>query len=149
ALESGNTTTSNSDYIKLQVDDHSLYGRFIKRGVIDGRIVSVTNNLLPNYNSESNQFNNVQSYIGIGIQYYHELVQIDPDFSVLVDQRPAVDSVNSVCSSKSKSKISKAQLAGIIIGSVAFAAIIVTMTAYVLYQRKERVTFENKLKTLE
>ncbi|KAF2068726.1 hypothetical protein CYY_009947, partial [Polysphondylium violaceum] len=119
-----------------------------KRGVIDGRVASVTNNLLPNYNGESNQFNNVQSYIGIGIRSYRKLVQLDPDFSVLIDQRPAEDSNTSVCSSSPKSKISKAQLAGIIIGSVAFAAIIVTMTAYALYKRKERVTLENKLRTL-
>ncbi|KAF2072742.1 hypothetical protein CYY_005958, partial [Polysphondylium violaceum] len=147
ALESGNTTVTNSEYVKLQVDDHSLYGRFVKRGIIDGRISTITNQLLPNYSS-SNQFNNVQSYIGIGIRSYHRLVQLDPDFSVLIDQRPARDIDNSVCSSKSKSKLTKAQLAGIIIGSVGFASIVFVSLAYVIYQKRKFHTLEVKLKTM-
>ncbi|KAF2068260.1 hypothetical protein CYY_010413, partial [Polysphondylium violaceum] len=85
-------------------------------------------------------------YIGIGIRSYHRLVQLDPDFSVLVDQRPAADNDNSVCSSSSKSKLSKAQLAGIIIGSVAFATILVTVVVYYVYKRKQKEFFESKLK---
>ncbi|KAF2070728.1 hypothetical protein CYY_007958 [Polysphondylium violaceum] len=144
ALESGNTTVTNSEYVKLQVDDHSLYGRFIKRSIIDGRIASVTNNLLPNYNGESNQFNNINSYIGINVRSYRQLVQLDPDFSVLIDQRPAADNDNSVCSSKSK-KLSTPQLIGIIIGSVAFAAIIGASLTYYLLKKREDSVFSNKL----
>ncbi|KAF2068730.1 hypothetical protein CYY_009951 [Polysphondylium violaceum] len=156
ALESGNTTVTNSEYVKLQVDDHSLYGRFIKRGIIDGRISTITNQLLPNYNNngESNQFNNIQSYIGIGIRSYRRLVQLDPDFSVLVDQRPASNSQNeSTCSSsKTKKKLSGAQIAGIVIGSVAFIAIIVVSVVYHIYKKKKAIQFnkqvENKLKNM-
>ncbi|KAF2068306.1 hypothetical protein CYY_010367, partial [Polysphondylium violaceum] len=149
ALESGNTTVTNSEYVKLQVDDHSLYGRFIKRGIIDGRISTITNKLLSNYNNgEANQFNNIHSYIGIGIRSYHRLVQLDPDFSVLVDQRPATDNDNSVCSSQSKSKLSKAQLAGIIIGSVGFALVTLISITYLVYKKKKAQNFENKLKNM-
>ncbi|EGC33669.1 hypothetical protein DICPUDRAFT_36315 [Dictyostelium purpureum] len=31
----GEYIRDNSDYIKLQVDNHSLYGRFVKRCIID------------------------------------------------------------------------------------------------------------------
>ncbi|KAF2069620.1 hypothetical protein CYY_009060, partial [Polysphondylium violaceum] len=150
ALESGNTTVTNSEYVKLQVDDHSLYGRFIKRGVIDGRISTITNQLLQNYNGESSQFNNIQNYIGINVRSYKTLVQLDPDFSVLVDQKPAADTDNSVCSSIRKKKLSSAQLAGIVIGSVAFAAIAIVSVSYCIYKKKKQEKFNknvgNKLK---
>ncbi|KAF2070553.1 hypothetical protein CYY_008128 [Polysphondylium violaceum] len=156
AFESGNTTVSNSEYVKLQLDNHSLYGRFIKRGVIDGRIASVTNQVLPNYNNnngESNQFNNIQSYISIGIRSYSRLVQLDPDFSVLLDQSPAAsDSDNSVCSSKPKSKLSGAQIAGIVIGAIALTAIVTISVVYYLYKKKKAMRFNknvvNKLKNM-
>ncbi|KAF2070729.1 hypothetical protein CYY_007959, partial [Polysphondylium violaceum] len=146
-LESGNTTVTNSEYIKLQVDDHSLYGRFIKRGIIDGRISTITNQLLPNYNNngESNQFNSIHTYIGINTRSYRRLVQLDPDFSVLLDQRPAAEeSNNSICSLQKK-KLSAAQLAGIVIGSVAFAAIVIVSVVYYLFKKRERSKFESKL----
>ncbi|KAF2072741.1 hypothetical protein CYY_005957 [Polysphondylium violaceum] len=147
ALESGNTTVTNSEYVKLQVDDHSLYGRFVKRGIIDGRISAVTNQLLQHYDGESTQFNNIQSYIGINVRSYKRLVQLDPDFSVLVDQRPAADDTNAVCSSQKK-KLSTAQLAGIIIGSVAFAAIVITSVTYYIVKKRKQENFERKLQNL-
>ncbi|KAF2068438.1 hypothetical protein CYY_010235, partial [Polysphondylium violaceum] len=128
--------------VKLQVDDHSLYGRFIKRGIIDGRISLITNDLFSNLD-QSNQFNNIQSYIGINIRSYRRLVQLDPDFSVLIDQRPAQDSNNPLCS-KSKRKLSTAQLAGIIIGCVAFAAVIIGSISFVIYKKKKQNTFNKK-----
>ncbi|KAF2068435.1 hypothetical protein CYY_010240, partial [Polysphondylium violaceum] len=148
-LESGNTTVTNSEYVKLQVDDHSLYGRFIKRGIIDGRISTITNQLLPNYNNNNNQFNNIQSYIGIGIRSYQRFVQLDPDFSVLVDQKPATEAESSVCSSKSKSKLTKAQIAGIIIGSVAFVAIVAVSALYHIIKRKKETKFNQKVQKLQ
>ncbi|KAF2068986.1 hypothetical protein CYY_009698, partial [Polysphondylium violaceum] len=39
----GSTVGSESEFIKMQVDNHSLYGRFIKRGIVDGRIRHITN----------------------------------------------------------------------------------------------------------
>ncbi|KAF2070727.1 hypothetical protein CYY_007957 [Polysphondylium violaceum] len=149
ALESGNTTVTNSEYVKLQVDDHSLYGRFIKRGIIDGRISTITNQLLPNYNNnnngESNQFNNIHSFIGINFRSYRRLVQLDPDFSVLIDQRPAAsDTENSICSSQKK-KLSAGQLAGIIIGSVVFAAILIVSVSYCIYKKKNKRSSEKIL----
>ncbi|KAF2068484.1 hypothetical protein CYY_010190, partial [Polysphondylium violaceum] len=42
-IQLGDTVESESEFIKMQVDDHSLYGRFIKRGIVDGRIRQITN----------------------------------------------------------------------------------------------------------
>jgi len=143
-LESGNTTTTNSEYIKLQINDHSLYGRFIKRGIIDGRISSISNQILSNYNS--NQFNNIQSYIGIGIRSYKTLAQLDPDFSVLIDQRPATStSTSSICVTPSSKKLTTGQLAGIIIGSIGFAAVIVTSVVYYFYKKRKDAQFKNNV----
>ncbi|KAN0032013.1 hypothetical protein ACTFIV_005886 [Dictyostelium citrinum] len=58
--EFGNTTSNdNSNYLQLSVNEHSLYGRFIKRGIVDNNIISI------------------------------EFIRLDPDFSVLLDQTSA------------------------------------------------------------
>ncbi|KAF2075844.1 hypothetical protein CYY_002830 [Polysphondylium violaceum] len=147
AQETGNTV-DNSEFIKLQVDNHSLYGRFIKRGIIDGRVRAVTNNLLLNsdlYLSNSTTSKS-SAFIGINIPQFSRLVQIDPDFSVLIDNKAAnADSLNSICSEK-KSKLSNAQLAGIIVGSVAFGTAIIACIIYCIVKKRKDVKFMNKLK---
>ncbi|KAN0008830.1 hypothetical protein ACTFIU_009496 [Dictyostelium citrinum] len=116
--EFGDTTIDNSNYIKLQVSSNSIYGRFLKRGIIDGKTITINNELLDSkLNSISNE-NNVQSYIGIVIGHYETSVVIDPDFSLLLDNQAVnSDSPNSICSSSSSS-LTKGQLAGIIIVSL-------------------------------
>ncbi|EGC33400.1 hypothetical protein DICPUDRAFT_80826 [Dictyostelium purpureum] len=94
AKEFGETTSGdNSNYLKIQVDDHSLYGRFIKRGFIDSTIKSVSNILLDKDMNPITSTQTLQSYIGI---------QIDPDFSVLLDSSSASSKTNSICLRKSK-----------------------------------------------
>jgi len=139
-------TIDQSEYIKLQIDTHSLYGRFIKRGMIDNRATTISNQLL---NSEFNAINDLtttQSYIGINIPFYKRNVVIDPDFSLLVDTSPASDKEGSKCASKSK--LSPAKIAGIVIGCVAFIAIIVISVVYHLYKKKQHRQMEHKLKTI-
>ncbi|KAF2069261.1 hypothetical protein CYY_009422, partial [Polysphondylium violaceum] len=103
------------------------------------------------YNSISTQ-SEQQTYIGINIPFYSKSVQLDPDFSVLIDQRPASDNEDAVCG-KSKSKLSKGQLAGIIVGSVVMGAVVVTAIAYAIYKNKQKLRFEksisNSLKSME
>ncbi|KAM9980024.1 hypothetical protein ACTFIZ_006279 [Dictyostelium cf. discoideum] len=127
--EFGDTTLDNSNYIKLQVSSNSIYGRFLKRGIVDGKIVTITNELLDSkLNSISNE-NNVQSYIGIVIGQYETSVIIDPDFSLLLDNQAInSNSPNSICAS-SESSLTKGQLIGIIIGSFIFfvSAIIIIL----------------------
>ncbi|KAN0008832.1 hypothetical protein ACTFIU_009498 [Dictyostelium citrinum] len=136
--EFGDTTIDNSNYIKLQVSSNSIYGRFLKRGIIDDKTITINNELLDSkLNSISNE-NNVQSYIGIVIGHYETSVVIDPDFSLLLDNQAVnSDSPNSICSSSSSS-LTKGQLAGIIVGSVIFFVALVVIIIKLLLSKSLR-----------
>ncbi|KYQ92428.1 hypothetical protein DLAC_06407 [Tieghemostelium lacteum] len=145
--EIGNTTESDSEFYKLQINDHSLYGRFIKRGIVDNNIRALSSTIQTSIDDNSKS-NSIQSLIAINIPHYSESVLIDPDFSILLDSQPAQDKDDSICTAKSDKGLSKSQLAGIIIGCIAFAAIVAISIAYVLYKRKRAVHFQKKLKKL-
>ncbi|KAN0024687.1 hypothetical protein ACTFIV_009096 [Dictyostelium citrinum] len=120
--EFGNTTSNdNSNYLQLSVNEHSLYGRFIKRGIVDNNIRSIGNEVLKDLSSENSYYIS-QSYIGINIPFYKEFIQLDPDFSVLLDQTSA----SSICNDKGN-KLSKGAIIGIVIGCAAFTIIVVTL----------------------
>ncbi|KAM9993365.1 hypothetical protein ACTFIZ_011318 [Dictyostelium cf. discoideum] len=154
--EFGETNSiDNSNYLKIKVDDHSLYGRFIKRALIDGLPKSISNIILDK--SEFNSLKTIdttphsdQLFIAISIPQYQEYVIIDPDFSVLIDHSKSSNS-NNICTN-SKSGLSSGQLAGIIIGSVAFAAVISISLAYHFIKkknnRKQLNNIKNKLNVL-
>ncbi|KAM9959831.1 hypothetical protein ACTFIR_000932 [Dictyostelium discoideum] len=133
--EFGDTTLDNSNYIKLQVSSNSIYGRFLKRGIVDGKTVTISNELLDSkLNSISNE-NNVHSYIGIVIGQYETSVIIDPDFSLLLDNQAVnSNSPNSICSS-SESSLTKSQLAGIIVGSIVFFIVLVIIVGIILFSK--------------
>ncbi|KAM9994251.1 hypothetical protein ACTFIZ_005539 [Dictyostelium cf. discoideum] len=127
--EFGNTVTDNSNYIKLKVDKNSFYGRYIKRGIIDDRVVSITNEVLDsNFNIKDNE-NSAQSFIGISIGNFKKSVLIDPDFSILLEQ----NSATSICKQQSNNSLTKSQLIGIIIGSVAMFIVILIIIGKLIY----------------
>ncbi|KAF2071473.1 hypothetical protein CYY_007207 [Polysphondylium violaceum] len=142
------STIDQSEYLKLQIDTHSLYGRFIKRGLLDNRIRSISNVLLNSeFGNTANDLKATQSFIGINIPYYRNTAVIDPDFSVLLDSNAASEKEGSKCPSSS-SGLSAAKLAGIIVGAVAFAAIIIISTVYYFYKRKQSKQLVSKLKNI-
>ncbi|KAN0031171.1 hypothetical protein ACTA71_010252 [Dictyostelium dimigraforme] len=134
----GDTTLDNSNYIKLQISSNSVYGRFLKRGIVDGKIVTVTNGLLDSKLNSISKENNAQSYIGIEIGQYQTSVIIDPDFSLLLDSQ-AVDSYspNSICSTSSSHSTSftKGQLIGIIIGATIFFLASVIIIGKIIFMK--------------
>ncbi|KAM9969558.1 hypothetical protein ACTFIR_001394 [Dictyostelium discoideum] len=141
----------NSNYFKIQIDDHSLYGRFIKRAIIDNYVRSIDNVLLDSSMETIKTPSTSQSFIGITIPNYKQSIIVDPDFSVLIDSKSVSnDEENSIC--ESKSKLTTTQLIGIIIGSVGFAAVIIfSITYFVIKKHREsRFTksFDKKLKKL-
>ncbi|KAN0038431.1 hypothetical protein ACTA71_000609 [Dictyostelium dimigraforme] len=138
----GNTSTGDdSNYLKIQIENHSLYGRFIKRAIIDNTVKSISNVLLDSsLNIIDSSTSSLQSYIGITIPFYSDSIIVDPDFSVLIDSKSASDQDNSICTNK-KSGLTTAQLAGIIIGSIAFAAMIVIITIYIFVKRNNQKKF--------
>ncbi|KYQ92830.1 hypothetical protein DLAC_05415 [Tieghemostelium lacteum] len=132
--ETGTSKDTNSDYVKLQIDSNSLYARFIKRGIVDNRVRSIQNIF---YNNESSSTNSI-SRIGINIPNYSKSVKLDPDFSVLIDFTEATDKENSLCPQNSKNSLTKSQLAGIIIGSIAFGIIAIVSITYYIYKKKQQ-----------
>jgi len=134
--QTGDVVDSESEFIKMQIDQTSLYGRFIKRGVIDNRVKYVTNTLLDSEYNAIETTSKSQTYIGINIPFYSKLAQLDPDFSILVDNKPASDNDNAICGAR-KSKLTGAQIAGIAIGCAAFVGIIITSTVYYFYKRNQ------------
>ncbi|KAM9947994.1 hypothetical protein ACTFIT_001335 [Dictyostelium discoideum] len=138
----GNTSTGDdSNYLKIQIENHSLYGRFIKRAIIDNTVKSISNVLLDSsLNVIDSSSSSLQSFIGITIPNYRNSIIVDPDFSVLIDSKSASDEDNSVCT-KSNSGLTTAQLAGIIVGSIAFAAVIIIGVIYIIIKKNKQKKF--------
>ncbi|KAF2069127.1 hypothetical protein CYY_009552 [Polysphondylium violaceum] len=122
---------NSSQYLTLQIEDRSLFGRFIKFGMIDGREQVVTNTQLDNIygGKELSKSTSDQSYIGLNIPYYTKYALLDPDFSVLIEQNTARDQSNSICTKESK-KLTNAQIAGIVVGGVVFILILAAVVIY-------------------
>ncbi|EGC31042.1 hypothetical protein DICPUDRAFT_40546 [Dictyostelium purpureum] len=137
----------NSNYLKIQVNDHSLYARFIKRGVINGRsIVTVSNSILDDSFKTVQDPSQATSFIAISIPYFSSNATIDPDFSILLDQSK---SSSSVC----KSKLSSTQIAGIIIGAVGFVAVVaICIIGYYIKKKRAQIEMDKlsiKLKNMD
>ncbi|KAF2075888.1 hypothetical protein CYY_002824 [Polysphondylium violaceum] len=129
------TLASRSEYFKLKVDDHSLYGKFIKKGIIDGKIQSIHNSFLGSDAKLTNKPKEASTLIGIDVGFYQKSVSLDPDFSVLVELSKAKDT----CDSAKKSGLTTPQLVGIIIAAaVVFIAIIIVSA--IMISRKYRFT---------
>ncbi|KAM9977331.1 hypothetical protein ACTFIR_011193 [Dictyostelium discoideum] len=95
-----------SNYLKIQVDDHSLYGRFIKRAIVDSLVKTISNELLDSSMNPISSSSSSQSFIGIILPNYANSIIIDPDFSVLIDSKSASSSENSICTNND-SKLTK------------------------------------------
>ncbi|EGC29577.1 hypothetical protein DICPUDRAFT_42680, partial [Dictyostelium purpureum] len=141
--EFGETSSGdNSNYLNIQVNDHSLYGRFIKRCIVDDDILKTAYNQLldSSLNKIVDGSNQVQTFIGITIPWFNSRVVIDPDFSVLINSFSASPShPNSICSSSNS--LSKGKIAGIAIGGFAFACIIAVAVSYAIIRHKEDKKF--------
>ncbi|KYQ93381.1 hypothetical protein DLAC_06062 [Tieghemostelium lacteum] len=136
--ESSNYTNSidDSEYVKLQINDHSLYGRFIKRAIIDDKVQRVSSQLLTTLNSSAIT-NSINSLIAIQIPHYRQNILIDPDFTLLRDFTSAMDKNGSICKVLKDRSLTKAQLAGIIIGVIVFIGAFVLMIVYVIYKNRQ------------
>ncbi|KAF2070988.1 hypothetical protein CYY_007683 [Polysphondylium violaceum] len=143
----GNSSLT-SEYVKLAVNDGYLYSRFVKLGIIDKRIQSIINHVIPNDDQEKNS-TNAFSQIGIRIPYFQKSVLLDPDFSVLIGGS-AKNEDNSFCGGKKDgntkhngTKLSTGAIVGIVVGCVGLA-IIVTLSILIYSKRRSlRVTVIN------
>ncbi|KYQ92813.1 hypothetical protein DLAC_05397 [Tieghemostelium lacteum] len=126
-----NDDSVSSDYMKLQINNNSLYGRFVKRAVIDNRIQQVSNQIIHSNQSTSSLS---KEYIGILIPHFDSNVVVDPDFSLLVDTNNASDNENSICTSIENSGLTRIQKIGIIVGSVVFGVFLLIIGLFLLYK---------------
>ncbi|KAM9992837.1 hypothetical protein ACTFIY_010257 [Dictyostelium cf. discoideum] len=146
--EFDNTTSESSDYVKLSISGKSLYGRFIRRALVDSAPITISNELLDKSLGAISDSHISQSFIGINIPIYNKNVKIDPDFSLLLNSNPSnTTNENSICSAKSttrsKSSLTTSQLAGIIVGSV--GAIAIVFATVVTIKRKRALKKEMKV----
>ncbi|EAL61953.1 hypothetical protein DDB_G0291045 [Dictyostelium discoideum AX4] len=143
----GDTTNGdNSNYIKLQVQDHSMYGRFIKRAVVDDNIVGIENTLLDEFQNTiaESTSHSTQTFIGIKIPHFKNKVIIDPDFFVLLDSESA-SGENSICSKSNE--LSASKIAGIVIGSVCFVAVVIISIVYVFIKNEKSKKFKQQIQS--
>jgi len=131
---------SDSQYLKIQINQISLFGRFIGYAIIDGRDESITNTIVNNIDDQivqQSSSKSQQSYIGLNIRYFKQTALLDPDFSVLIESKSASDQVNSICTSQSSksSKLTSAQIAGIVVGGVVFLFIVGALIIYFLSKK--------------
>ncbi|KAM9993622.1 hypothetical protein ACTFIZ_011593 [Dictyostelium cf. discoideum] len=132
--------TSNGDdsnYIKIQIDDHSLYGRFIKRALIDSIPRSIDNVPLDSSMNQVDSSSLSQSYIGISVPFFKKQIIIDPDFSILVSSSSdSFTSESSICSFNKESKFSNGLIAAIVLCGFFVFASLVTMVVYSYYKKR-------------
>ncbi|KAN0047354.1 hypothetical protein ACTA71_001736 [Dictyostelium dimigraforme] len=140
--------TSNGDdsnYLKVQVDNHSLYGRFIKRAIIDSIPRSIQNVQLDSSMNIIDSASSSQSFIGISIPLFKNEIILDPDFSVLIGSQSKSD--DSICSTNDNSShFSKIKIALIIIGGFVGITAISTIIIYSYYKKKHDRDVINEIK---
>ncbi|EFA84153.1 hypothetical protein PPL_03227 [Heterostelium album PN500] len=124
--QAGIDQNNDLKWLRLNIDNKSLYGRFSEYGYVDGRVQPVTNTLLKNdaqYIPESTR-ESAQSYIGINIPNYANGVLLDPDFSNIVNIDDPSNEFDQIC--KGNSGIRMSIIAGIVVACIVFIALLVT-----------------------
>ncbi|KAM9976055.1 hypothetical protein ACTFIR_009896 [Dictyostelium discoideum] len=139
--------TSNGDdsnYLKVQVDNHSLYGRFIKRALIDSIPRSIENVQLDSSMNIVDTASQSQSFIGISVPYFKKQIIIDPDFSILVGT--PFNSDNSICSLNDSNGFSKTKISAIVICGFLVIMALSTIAIYGYYKNKHDRNLINELR---
>ncbi|EFA85987.1 hypothetical protein PPL_01220 [Heterostelium album PN500] len=129
----------NVQWIKLNVDESSLYGRFLSKGVIDNRVSTIQNVIIED--EDEDQTKQMRSVIvGIICSSFEDSINLDPDFSNLIDVGSS-DTSDFICSSSKK--LSNGAIAGIVVGVVVLISIVI---GSVLYIRKRKKFKEQELR---
>ncbi|KYR02150.1 EGF-like domain-containing protein [Tieghemostelium lacteum] len=144
-----NDETSSVENIYIQVNDHTFMGTFSDLAVVDGRNRLVSNVIVPSNITDSNTKSNI--LVAITAPHHNNYIYIDPDFSLLISYGKPSDKEGSICS-ESKSKLSKAKIAGIVIGGVCFLGIVVAITIYAIkfnYDKKQlKLSLQKRLSAM-
>ncbi|EGG15893.1 EGF-like domain-containing protein [Cavenderia fasciculata] len=143
--EYGGGSTKDMEWMKLGIDDKTLWGQFIKRGIIDNdRITSITNEILTDFVDDSAGTSNSNSsftttFIGLNLPHYSVSAQLDPNFVHLIDvdnDKTGGSTLESICKAKDNG-LTMGQIAGIVVGCIAAAAIATATTIYLVHRRRK------------
>ncbi|KAN0025157.1 hypothetical protein ACTFIV_009573 [Dictyostelium citrinum] len=125
----GNSSIA-SDFVQIQVNGVSIFGKLIKLAIIDQKIQQVSNTISQTLDGYSEL--NTGSYIQINLPYYSKSVSLDPDFSVLLNP-DARDQCSGI--SDKDSGLSTSQLAGIIVSCVVAGGVLIFILSITLYKK--------------
>ncbi|EGG20629.1 hypothetical protein DFA_00490 [Cavenderia fasciculata] len=155
--EYGFGDSQDVEWMKLNIDEKTLWGQFIKRGIIDDRVTTISNQLVTDFidtdnNNSSSSSNNTYTntntsstpsyttnYIGMNLPYYNQMAKLDPNFAHLIN----VDGDNSDATCKGKSSsdgLSTGQIAGIVAGCIVAGAVAVGAVMYTVHKRKTNIS---------
>ncbi|KAN0040402.1 hypothetical protein ACTA71_012295 [Dictyostelium dimigraforme] len=120
-----NTDNVNMDHYKIKINDRSLNCLFIKRGIVDGLVTTLSNSYSIN--------NSTDLSIAINIPHYENLIQMDPSFSILVDHTTSTD--QSECNQNEKSRKWVKITIGVVVGVVGSTVLVIV--GFILYKRHQ------------
>ncbi|KYQ93586.1 EGF-like domain-containing protein [Tieghemostelium lacteum] len=138
-------TQSNVRMVYIQVNDRTFSTTFNNLAVVDGIPRQIRNVLLPNQVNDSNTQSN--SLIGVLTPHHSEYIIIDPDFNLLVSYVDPSDKEGSICSDSDKKKLTKAQLAGIIVASSVIGVALLIMAVYLIKRTTTSKILIGKMKS--
>ncbi|EFA86039.1 hypothetical protein PPL_01272 [Heterostelium album PN500] len=127
--EKGEDSGNNLQWINMRINDVSIYGRFIDTAVVDGRNIRIRNTIISESNSaeeSGSTTNSMEVLIATTVPSYQVLADIDPDFSVLLND----DELE--CGKKSNSSN---RLIAIIVGSVAGGLVLVSILGLIIFKK--------------
>ncbi|EGC33563.1 hypothetical protein DICPUDRAFT_154367 [Dictyostelium purpureum] len=129
------TLANDSDLLSIQINDKSLYCRFLNTALLDGtRKINISH---INRNNEFNvtlQSNSGQYFYGIELPQFTN-ISIDPDFSLLLENNVLSGSdLNSTCSGH-KRKLSNNAIAGIVVGGFAALLVLIIIATSIIFRK--------------
>ncbi|KAM9946722.1 hypothetical protein ACTFIT_000037 [Dictyostelium discoideum] len=125
----GNSSIS-SDFVQIQVNGISIFGKLIKLAIIDQKIQQVSNTISQTLDGYSEL--KTGSYIQINLPYYSKSVSLDPDFSVLLNPDARDKCIEG---SNDDSGLTQSQLAGIIVSCVFAGCVLIFVISLTLYKK--------------
>ncbi|KAN0006461.1 hypothetical protein ACTFIU_003172 [Dictyostelium citrinum] len=119
------TDNNSLDQFKIKLNDRSLNCNFIKRGIVDGLITTISNSI--------SFINKTNITITINIPHYDNLIQMDPSFSILVDHTSS--SNDQQCKNNENRRKWVKITIGVVVGFV--GATILIIVGFILYKKNQ------------
>ncbi|KAM9993241.1 hypothetical protein ACTFIZ_011202 [Dictyostelium cf. discoideum] len=119
-----NDNNNYFDNFKIKLNDRILNCNFIKRGIVDGAITTLSNSY--SYTNSTNLS------IAINIPHYENLIQMDPSFGILIDHTSSTNEQG--CKSEESRKWIEITI-GVVVGFV--GATILIIAGFIIYKRNQ------------